>query len=99
MVSPEPGAFNGATTKESWKADCAVVSAAIAEPSFNGATTKESWKAADRPRRVADGHRRFNGATTKESWKASITCSAIDAVSALQWGHDEGVVEGNSGPS
>jgi len=36
--------FNGATTKESWKA-VSGGSASTGNSSFNGATTKESWKA------------------------------------------------------
>ena len=38
---------------------------------------------------------RFNGATTKESWKSLVAArSACQSLLRLQWGHDEGVVEG-----
>ncbi len=38
------------------------------------------------------------GATTKESWKASERQSPMSTIAALQWGHDEGVVEGATCP-
>jgi len=41
------------------------------------------------------GGYRFNGATTKASWKAEITVSVDAKAITLQWGHDEGVVEGD----
>ena len=61
---------------------------------FNGATTKASWKGmleAFDTRRLLTC---FNGATTKASWKARTTTHANRPLTALQWGHDEGVVEG-----
>ena len=113
-MATSDGCFNGATTKESWKAAdrASRLPGAIAsmgprrrsrgrprsdgrfepEPGFNGATTKESWKA-DHPARSAADHGGFNGATTKESWKARQADLAEQAAFALQWGHDEGVVE------
>jgi len=62
---------------------------------FNGATTKASWKA----RFAWLGSRRpsgFNGATTKASWKAFNADKFFRRLRALQWGHDEGVVEGQA---
>jgi len=38
--------------------------------------------------------RRFNGATTKASWKARRPLLKPSGPWSLQWGHDEGVVEG-----
>ncbi len=66
--------FNGATTKESWKAQRMppqIVHYARMSR-FNGATTKESWKAGipTRDRPECPRNYRFNGATTKVSWKA-----------------------------
>ncbi len=76
MAGPVIDRFNGATTKESWKA---IMLHGVQLPRwlarrFNGATTKESWKAViaglveDLGLKVCEGG--FNGATTKESWKA-----------------------------
>ena len=36
----------------------------------------------------------FNGATTKVSWKAVSGTDQFTTIRELQWGHDEGVVEG-----
>ena len=73
--------------------DASTTSVARPESCFNGATTKASWKAS------VDGtstepHERFNGATTKASWKATTSSRSTAAAGQLQWGHDEGVVEG-----
>ena len=37
----------------------------------------------------------FNGATTKVSWKALTDLAGSRGLQSLQWGHDNGVVEGN----
>jgi len=45
LISGELDRFNGATTKESWKASDTRLARDLACTGFNGATTKESWKA------------------------------------------------------
>src|SRR5205823_2614044 len=61
--------------------------------SFNGATTKVSWKTRYRPSRPSRWRAGFNGATTKVSWKTEDEVDRLRRSAALQWGHDEGVVE------
>ena len=60
-------AFNGATTRRSWKTG-KPSNAARARGPFNGATTRRSWKTANGTIPIR-AMRTFNGATTRRSWK------------------------------
>ncbi len=93
----DSGRFNGATTKVSWKAGRRPVALRpVASRRFNGATTKVSWKA-QAGRRAGQSafaeasmgpRRRGRGRLGRRT--ASRMLSSV----VLQWGHDEGVVEG-----
>ena len=72
---------------------CTLTSATEVDWCFNGATTKVSWKARTLWRQGIR-HVRFNGATTKVSWKGRDQAAVYPTMMMLQWGHDEGVVEG-----
>ena len=64
------------------------------EDRFNGATTKVSWKCLATVGQDRGRARRFNGATTKGRGSGAEPVIVQEPTPlALQWGHDEGVVE------
>ena len=88
--------FNGATTKVSWKARHTRSSSGADHRSFNGATTKVSWKAgATSSIRVVHANASM-GPRRRCRGRRRAACRAQPDGRKLQWGHDEGVVEGTS---
>ena len=91
-VVPHAMGFNGATTKASWKAVAQSAVDDVPCVASMGPRRRRRGRQ-ERPSSVKSTWPSFNGATTKASWKA--TARARDwLMSSLQWGHDEGVVEG-----
>ena len=88
--------FNGATTMVSWKAqyDAGYVDG-IRVASMGPRRRCRGRRLVLRPN-FAVGDPRFNGATTMVSWKAHAEPTRPTWLAVwLQWGHDEGVVEGD----
>ena len=89
--------FNGATTKVSWKADLSARVIGDDVEASMGPRRRCRGRRTDRGLALASVVACFNGATTKVSWKAYVaTGRSLTSSIELQWGHDEGVVEGST---
>ena len=84
--------FNGATTKASWKGRPLRVARIKRSDASMGPRRRRRGRL--EAASTADSLRSFNGATTKASWKDELASRALASKVTLQWGHDEGVVEG-----
>ena len=93
LASPA-ASFNGATTKVSWKALAAAASRRGCS-CFNGATTKVSWKAGRQRHRLAAQQTASMGPRQRCRGRPPIRKTTVAVTPLLQWGHDNGVVEGD----